>query len=514
VGVIDNLADFASESPAATILTLLRDFGPNALVRLRGAFAAVISDGRRVWAARDHVGLEPLYYRADNEGLVVGSEVKQVAAAFGNTPRPDLEIVHAIFYGDPYDEARTAFVGISRLPKGSFLEWLEGSVRVVRYWDPRELLETGRYTTAEIQDLFDFQFTRAVRRVLTGHDAVSLSGGVDSAAIAVYGAAQHRDIGHRNLGAVSALYPDHPSVDESSRIQMLATKLDLDLHTFVPAPVRLDRLEYWVRAFDGPWSAWHPGASEQTYQQMRSLGFSNMLTGEFAEHVVDVRRGVVAHLLGRGRIRSARRVHQQQRLQGHPLASGLRQAASAFVPRPVAAFRRYRHPLAVIPPWMDADRIRRSQAANSLAPRNDWRKGQVGFLTVPSSSLEAYRMLQDRNGVRVRYPFADVDFWEFWLSLQAEIKHPDGRSKTLLRRLLRNRVPDEVLDAPKVVFNAYVTDRIDYGALRKWLVNSSVRLEGINYELLENRIDSRGMQMSEFMWAKDLAAAHAFLGLW
>ena len=33
--------------------------------RLRGAFGAVITDGRRVWAVRDHVGFGTLFYRHD-----------------------------------------------------------------------------------------------------------------------------------------------------------------------------------------------------------------------------------------------------------------------------------------------------------------------------------------------------------------------------------------------------------------------------------------------------------------
>ena len=44
-------------------------------------------------------------------------------------------------------------------------------------------------------------------------------------------------------------------------------------------------------------------------------------------------------------------------------------------------------------------------------------------------------------GVTVRRPFADIDLWEFFLSLPAEIKYPDLRSKTLLRQLLRGRDP-------------------------------------------------------------------------
>src|SRR5947208_2599113 len=95
---------------------------------------------------------------------------------------------------------------------------------------------------------------RAVRRTLRDRTAVLLSGGIDSPAVAAYAGTPHPHV----VGAISAVYPQHPTVDERGLIEMLAGKYGLELQTFTPGPLKLDRLAEWVRTFDGPWSAWLP----------------------------------------------------------------------------------------------------------------------------------------------------------------------------------------------------------------------------------------------------------------
>jgi hypothetical protein len=39
-------------------------------------------------------------------------------------------------------------------------------------------------------------------------------------------------------------------------------------------------------------------------------------------------------------------------------------------------------------------------------------------------------------------------------------------------------------------------------------------MPGVDYGLLHDRIVGQEMDVAEFIWAKDLAATHAFLSLW
>jgi hypothetical protein len=84
-----------------------------------------------------------------------------------------------------------------------------------------------------------------------------------------------------------------------------------------------------------------------------------------------------------------------------------------------------------------------------------------------------------------------------------------------VRRLLRGRVPDAILDrTDKTHFNEYVMTGIDYPVLRKWLVNPEYRVRGVDYQQLSDRLEAEDLRLYDYIWARDLAAVHAFLSLW
>jgi len=114
--------------------------------------------------------------------------------------------------------------------------------------------------------------------------------------------------------------------------------------------------------------------------------------------------------------------------------------------------------------------------------------------------------------VTSRRPFADVDLWEFFMSLPAEVKFPSVVTKGLMRQLLRGRVPDPILDRrEKTVFNESVRERIDYAELKRLLSSPSYPIAGVDYRALLAKIDEGDLGVFEYTWAKDLAATHAFM---
>jgi hypothetical protein len=118
-------------------------------------------------------------------------------------------------------------------------------------------------------------------------------------------------------------------------------------------------------------------------------------------------------------------------------------------------------------------------------------------------------------GVHVRRPWTDVDLWEFFLSLPAEQKFPELQSKALVRRLLRGRVPDEILDrTDKTVFDEAAMAEMDYAALEDLLVRSEPVIRGVDYVELRRRIVDRRLTMLDYQWARNLANIHAFMAQW
>ena len=126
--------------------------------------------------------------------------------------------------------------------------------------------------------------------------------------------------------------------------------------------------------------------------------------------------------------------------------------------------------------------------------------------------MEADTLIQDEHGVLVRRPWLDVDLWEFFLSLRAEDKFPGTRYKALVKMLLRGRLPDELLDRRTFTsFDATIMDRVDFPALERWLRAPQWQMPGVDYGQLGRRLDAKDLTLHDYIFAKDLATAHAFV---
>ena len=520
-GVLDNRAELHEAwfpdgpgDPAHVVAAGIRREGVEAAARrMRGVFGVAVTDGRKLWAFRDHVGFHPLVYRQDAGGLFVGAEPKGVVAGAGVERKPDFDALSRLFFGAPEDMA-SAIAGVTRLPSATVLEGDGGRTALRRYWDPESLLEKGGVEPTEIRERFHGLMEQAVGRCLAGGDVVSLSGGVDSPAVAAFAAPIHRGRRGAPLPALSAVFPDHPSVDESRYVETVARELGLRLHTFAPKARPTDGLADWVRLFDGPVPIVAFGQVFEFLEVARELGFRNVLSGEIQEFVFEMRREVLPHLVARGRLVPALRHARARRARGDRAGKLARRAVAGVVPAGLRAGLRSirRGSTYGLPPWVDAEVVERHRHDGAAS----WRADQLVAFGGSGLSLSADDTIQQVAGVRERRPFADVDLWEFALGLRAEVKHADPGPKALMRDLLRGTVPDLILDRrDKTVFDSYINASIDYRALRRWLVDPpGPPLPGVRYELLAARLEREEMTLPEFMWAKDLAGVHAFLSEW
>ena len=512
----------ASTGHASLAIALVRRFGSEAPAHLRGVFAGAVSDGTRMWVFRDHLGFRPVFFRNDDDALYAASEPKQVLAGARMERRPDFDALEQIFYGRTSDQTPAALSGVRRLPKGTCFEadTGPGGSGVYRYWRPESVLETAVLSPAEVEERFIELFRQAVTRSLGERTTISLSGGVDSPAVAAFAAEAVGNSGHSRLGALSAVFPDLPNVDESVYVQLVAERMGLELHTYRPAARSLDDAVRWSALMDGPVPTVSVPELNENYALAHRLGYDTLLTGELAEFVIDQRRHLLGHLAVHARIRPLTRMVRLHRRRGVGWGLIGRQLISPFIPGRIAVA--YSHVRGLddgerIPDWLDAREVdRRPYREDLLVPgRRRWLDQQLLAFPGPGVTIEADEVCQSINDVVVRRPFADVDLWEFFLALPAEQKFPDAASKTLVRRCLRGRVPDEILDRrDKTAFNDHMVASADYEALEHLLVRPRHRLRGVDYERLGERIQRREFTVYDHFWARDLAAIHAFLEEW
>lgn len=501
-------------TPAAVLLAALDRWGQEAVGRFRGSFAGAVTDGRRVWCFRDQFGACPLFYHDGPEGFFAATEVKQVLAAAPIRPRPDMDYLEGLVFGGV--DRSTAYRGVLRVqPRSIASTGGEPGVADRRYWDPSSVVETADLSREEAVEGTREALDRAVGRVLTGDDVILLSGGLDSPALAA-SAVRQNDRARPVLG-LTGVYPDHPSVDEREWTQMAADHVEMPLHEFAPDAGSLDDVERWVSLLDGPVDVLSIPEMAQSYRAARELGARTVLTGEVAEMLFDNRTHLIDHYLVHGRFRPLYRYLTHLRARGLSRIRLALELLRAVAPIPlVAAYAKLRSPGSPgTPGWIEVERLRRARPDTpswKRSARRRWPSMQVSTLRGSGYMYEASEICASICGVTARRPFADVDLWEFVLSLPAEVKFAGHRSKPLLREAMRGRLPDRLIDrTDKTVFNDYHLDRADYSKLRSLLVETPRYIDGIDYDGIRRALENEGMDVMELQWARDLARVHAFL---
>ena len=180
---------YRTRSDTESILRLWEVLGEECVQELRGMFAFAIWDRarRRLFLARDRIGIKPLYYALTERELLFASEIKAILAARPGRPRFNEAVLPEFLATRFVAGEETFFHGIRKLPPGHVLEWSAAhGLRVRRYWrltvDPDEAPapmaeEAGRVRAG---------LEAAVRSHLMSDVPLGLflSGGLDSSGLA------------------------------------------------------------------------------------------------------------------------------------------------------------------------------------------------------------------------------------------------------------------------------------------------------------------------------------------
>ena len=158
------------------------------LCRLNGMFSIAVWDAqeRRLFLARDRLGVKPLYYSLQPDGLYFASEEKSlfmagVPAEFDRSTWTELLLFRYVA-GE-----RTPFSGVKRLLPGHYLTWQDGKLEITRWWNLAERVQGLRDRLAlDPHEWFRATFDDAVRirRIADVPVGVLLSGGLDSSSVA------------------------------------------------------------------------------------------------------------------------------------------------------------------------------------------------------------------------------------------------------------------------------------------------------------------------------------------
>jgi asparagine synthase (glutamine-hydrolysing) len=479
---------FRGHSDTEVLLNLYLRDGPDLLQRLNGIFAFAIWDTRtrRLFLARDQLGVKPLYHTTTPRGFLFASEIKALLRepSVSRSLDPATVARHLTFLWSP--APGTMLAGVEKLEPGTAMLVADGRIqRRWRFYD----LPFGREKPATTVEAacagVRTHIERAVQRQMVADVPVGafLSGGLDSSAVV----ASARKFTDDRLQCFTIAFEDSGAMAEEGMAEDLpyaervATHLDVDLHRIKVGPDMIDRLEEMIFFLDEPQADPAPLNAWFISMLARENGIKVMLSGAGGD---DIFTGYRRHY-----------ALQQERLWDwlpRPVRSVIADA-SGLLPTGSVPLRRLRKGFANA--GVDSDGriagyftwIDPALAFDLLDP--DFRAGlgaqsvmaplrsAVDALPKEASrldrmlTLECRYFLADHNlnytdrmsmahGVEVRVPMLDPELVAFAAGLPDDLKQRGRTGKWIFKKAMEGVLPDEVIYRPKTGFGA---------PLRRWL---------------------------------------------
>ncbi len=476
---------FHTNSDTEVLLLGFRKWGKEIVPKLNGQFAFAVwdSQSKTVFAARDRLGENPLYWAKTPTGeLVIASELKAIVASKLLEPEIDRSSVDAylkLIYVPPN---RTIYQNVNTLAPGNQLVFESGQATTSSYWQPT--LATTSIdevdATREIRRLL----SQSVKRQMVADTDVGafLSGGLDSTSIVAL-MTEHsnsqkiktfsvgfgdlinelpfaRDVAQRYQTEHSELQMD---IDVGDLLSRMATVYDQpfgdssNIPTFLVSEFASQHVKVVLSGDGGDelfggYSWYTPlleksSSSDRLDQQILSWALSRILTGSARRTAKEKYRAIrdrrqpfsvwKQHMAALS-VQSA--VHRNEMWQ-KDISPSAEDALISFQP-----FREYAEQKNLIDQAVDFD-------------LRCYLSGDI-FFKVDQASMA--------NGLETRSPFMDVELVEFVLSLPARLRFSGRSSRTqtlelsadkhLLRTACADLWPDSISSRNKQGFGAPINN--------------------------------------------------------
>lgn len=216
--------DWRGTSDTETLLQGYARWGHGLLDHLKGMFAFAIYDAARneLFLARDRLGIKPLYYTADANGIRAASEVKVLVS--GSKPVTGSAISAYLQWG-ACPEGELLHADFQALPAGHAMTIdSQGQLKTWRYWPSRPaFVSPTENVLPRLRELID----RAVEEHLLSDVPVAsfLSGGIDSSVVTAIAAQKLEN----KLQTYSVGF-DLAEFDETAIAQEIAQRYGTDHH--------------------------------------------------------------------------------------------------------------------------------------------------------------------------------------------------------------------------------------------------------------------------------------------
>ena len=449
---------FATRSDTEVILQGYAEWGPGVAKRLDGIFAFAIWDAaqRKLFAARDRLGIKPLFY-STHRGIALASTLAPFLALQGFPRELDYQALRDYLAFQTPLAPRSFLKAVRQLEPAHWLEWQEGKTRIEPYWSIPDPVAKG---DEDAEARLDAILGETVSAQLVSDVPLGafLSGGIDSSLIVHY-MAQARA---KPLLTFSVRFPEE-GFDESPAARAVARQYGTEHHVLDAPRIGASELVEALGALDQPLA---DPAYVPTYELSRLARrhVTVALSGDGGDELFG---GYERFLDTEARNPDSALKRMLRAAIGAGLAPGalLRRALAG---RDLLLYRRTE-----LGPWstsrkalslyLKGEALKEAHPADTLRLWRDLasRYGNIDSAALMRADLWTYLsenclVKTDRagmaHGLEVRVPLLGNRVVDFALAQPASA-HLTPEPKALLRALAKKKLPKEVWDRPKHGFS-------------------------------------------------------------
>ena len=461
---------FYTDSDTEAIIHAYDEYGTDCPKYLRGMFAFAIWDTRTnsLFLARDRVGKKPLLYAQVNGQLVFGSEFSALLEHPDVSREVDYEALHYYLAFICVPAPLTAFRSIRKLEPGHWLLWRNGEVKIERYWQ-LDFSKKVDVSEAEAGERVVKLLREAVRVRLMSEVPLGafLSGGIDSSAVVALMAQESSE----RVKTFSIGF-DEQDFSELHHARRVAEYVGADHHEFIVRPNAMEILPTLVEHYGEPFADSSAIPSYYVSRETRQY-VTVALNGDGGDEC----------FAGYQRYAAMELARKYAGIPGAGVVTGVVRALPGFEDRPRMLRRAKRFITAASMPaverylkWVSAfdeeatrnlysesfeHETARYRTASILEPWFAKANGagiiDAALLTdtmtyLPNDLLVKMDIASMAVSLEARSPFLDHHLMEYAASLPESLKLRGMTTKYLLKRVLKQLVPQENLTRSKMGF--------------------------------------------------------------
>ncbi len=429
---------FHGRTDAELLLHAYAQWGEDCLERLDGTFAFALWDvkRKRLFMARDRLGVKPFFYKEHRGGLLFASEIKTILSY--PTVKPELTeegAAQILLLGPGRSPGSGVFRGIRELEPGWCGNYESGRLTLRQYWRlrDREHRESFEETAETVRRLV----TNSILRQSAGEENMGafLSGGLDSSLVTAVCAQRKADCG----GVLKTFSVDYEDSDkyfipnkfqpnsDGYYIRLMEDAVHTDHHWCVLSPEQLvNTLEEAVYARDLPGMA-DVDASLLAFCRYVKVYTDTVLSGECADEIFG---GYPWY-----------RDPEIRSREGFPWAQNTAQRIALLNPHLRSRINCEE---------FVADEYQKTIRESDILPgtsREETRMKEMMNLNLRwfmQTLLDRSDRMSMYAGLEIRVPFCDYRIAEYLYGVPWEYKDYQGKEKGLLRMAMADLLPKEV----------------------------------------------------------------------